>query len=313
MMMQPSPTTAQRDEPDLVSDPLEHDDDWPVPPGRRVELPGRGTTFVRELPGPPGAPTLLLHHGWGATGGLNWYRVFDELARHFRVIAPDLRGHGRGLRSRRVFRLADCADDSAALLLELEAAPAIVCGYSMGGPVSQLLWRNNRDLVSGLVMCATSAGFFPGTRERLVVQGAMTALAGTLRVGTLASRIPFAVRPVRRSRHVSLPAWAQAEFRRHDLRLVFEAGHSIGTYHAPWVKEIDVPTAVLVTTNDRLVDPELQYVMAASIPGAETIELPLNHLACTEDEFAAPLVAACLSVASRAGVLAAPTRDETPR
>jgi pimeloyl-ACP methyl ester carboxylesterase len=277
----------------LMDDQHETEGDWPIPPGRRLELPGRGTTFVRELAGPDDAPTLMLHHGWGATGGLNWYPTFEPLAEHFRIVAPDVRGHGRGLRSRRVFRLADCADDSAATLLELDAAPAIVVGYSMGGPISQLLWRRNRDLVRGLVLCATSAGFFPGTRERIVAQGVMTALAGTMRVGTLASRIPFAVRPVRRSRHVSLPAWAQAEFRRHDVRMVMEAGHSIGTYHARWITEIDVPTVVIITTQDRLVDPEQQYAMAAAIPNARVIELPLNHLACTDPDFVEPLVDAC--------------------
>jgi pimeloyl-ACP methyl ester carboxylesterase len=284
----------------LVMDPTETDAEWPIPPGRRVELAGRGTTFVREVAGPPGAANLLLHHGWGATGGLNWYPTFGPLAEHFRVLAPDVRGHGRGLRTRRVFRIADCADDSAATLLELDAAPAIVVGYSMGGPISQQLWRRHRDLVSGLVLCATSAGFFPGTRERMVMQGAMTALAGTLRIGTLASRIPFQVRPVRRSRHVSLPAWAQAEFRRHDLRMVAEAGHSIGTYHAPWIHEIDVPTVVIVTTDDHLVDPEQQYAMAAAIPGARTIEVSLNHLACTDPAFVAPLVDACCWVRDQA-------------
>lgn len=298
-----------------AEDRAEAEGEWPIPAGRRLELRGRGTTFVREVAGPPGASTVLLHHGWGATGGLNWYPAFEPLAAHFRVIAPDLRGHGRGLRSRRVFRLADCADDSAATLLELGAAPAIAVGYSMGGPISQLLWRRDRDLVRGLVLCATSAGFFPGTRERMVAQGVMTALAGTVRMGTLASRIPFAVRPVRRSRHVSLPAWAQAEFRRHDLRMVVEAGHSIGTYHAPWVAEIDVPTAVIVTTQDRLVDPEQQYAMAAAIPGARVFELPMNHLACTDPDFVAPLVEACDWVNSQAAKVAqaAAASTRTPR
>jgi len=240
-----------------AQDRLEAESDWPIPPGRRLSLRGRGTTFVREVEGPPGAPTVLLHHGWGATGGLNWFPVFEPLAERFRVVTPDLRGHGRGLRSRRVFRLADCADDSAATLLELDAAPAIVVGYSMGGPISQLLWRRDRDLVRGLVLCATSAGFFPGTRERMVV----------------------------------------------------EAGHSIGTYHAPWVAEIDVPTVVIVTTQDRLVDPDQQYAMAAAIPNARVVELPLNHLACTDPDFVDPLVEACEWVNDQAQ--AASTR--TPR
>ncbi len=37
-------------------------------PGRHLDLPRRGRTFVREVPGPAGAPTLLLLHGWAATG-----------------------------------------------------------------------------------------------------------------------------------------------------------------------------------------------------------------------------------------------------
>src|SRR5665213_3571805 len=78
-----------------------------VPLGRRVRLPGRGTTFVREIAGPPGAPTLVLLHGFMASGGLNWFRTFDALSREFRVVAPDLRGHARGC----LLYTSDAADD----------------------------------------------------------------------------------------------------------------------------------------------------------------------------------------------------------
>ena len=47
----------------------------PVPRGRRVALHGRGTVFVREVAGPPGAPTIVLLHGWMASGGLNWFHL----------------------------------------------------------------------------------------------------------------------------------------------------------------------------------------------------------------------------------------------
>ena len=63
--------------------------------------------------------------------------------RQFNVVALDHRGHGRGLQSDEPFRLADCADDVAALVDELGLGPVIVVGYSMGGPIAQLLWRRH--------------------------------------------------------------------------------------------------------------------------------------------------------------------------
>ena len=119
----------------------------PLPLGRRIELPDRGITFVRELPGPTeDAPALLLLHGWIASAGLNWFQTFDALSEHFRVIALDQRGHGRGMRTWKRFRLADCADDAAALIDILALDPVIVVGYSMGGTIAQLLCRRHPHL-----------------------------------------------------------------------------------------------------------------------------------------------------------------------
>ena len=86
-----------------------------LPHGGSVELPGRGTTFARHISGPPGAPVVLLLHGWTANADLNFFTCYRSLGEHFRVVAIDHRGHGRGIRSRKAFRLEDCADDAAAL------------------------------------------------------------------------------------------------------------------------------------------------------------------------------------------------------
>ena len=47
----------------------------------------------------------MLLHGWSATADLNWHPSFGPLSRHFRVLAIDQRGHGRGLRPDGPFRL----------------------------------------------------------------------------------------------------------------------------------------------------------------------------------------------------------------
>jgi pimeloyl-ACP methyl ester carboxylesterase len=278
-----------------------------LPYGRPIELPNRGTTFVREVDGPRGAPTILLLHGWMASAGLNWFTAFEPLGEHFNVVAPDLRGHARGLRARRVFRLADCADDTAETLVQLGTGPVIAVGYSMGGPVAQLFWRRHRDLCAGLVLCATAPGFVPVARDRVVFTSMMAAAAVSTRVGGWAMQVPGVPRVVFNVNRApaTMRAWAAAEFRRHDWRMIVEAGHSLGTFHSGrWINEVDVPTAVVVTRGDRAVSPYLQRNMAASIPSASTFEIDGGHTTCMRQSFGTRLVDACADVAERVRIAA---------
>lgn len=276
-----------------------------LPLGQRIALPGRGTTFVRIVEGPrPDAPTVLLLHGWVASGGMNWHQAFKPLSEHFRVIAPDLRGHGRGIKSHRRFRLADCADDCAALLEELCEGPVIACGYSLGGPVAQLLWRRHRDLVSGLVLGATSSSFIPGLQQRLVFVGMMAVAAGSTRTSQLVTRlpggrlVPLAGAPGKRPE--SMRRWAAEEIARHDLRMVFEAGNAIATFSSRrWIHEVDVPTTVLVTTKDRAVDPAQQMRLVLRIPDAAFQRYEQGHTSPVLPSFGEAITTACRSVAAR--------------
>ncbi len=101
-----------------------------TPVTRLAELPGRGITRVWECAGPPGAGTLVLIHGVACTAELNWGKVLAPLARHFRVVAADLRGHGDGIGAGSRFRLEDCADDIAALAGSLGIGRSVAVGYS---------------------------------------------------------------------------------------------------------------------------------------------------------------------------------------
>ncbi len=276
-----------------------------IPRGRRIELFHRGTTFVRTIKGPPGAPTVVLLHGLAATAALNWHQVFEPLGEHFRVIAPDLRGHGRGIRSSRRFRLSDCATDVAETLRVLDADPAIVVGYSMGGPVAQLLWRDHHEQVSGLVLCATGADFVPGNRERYALIALAQILAGTTRLGGLVTWVPATI--ARRVLNVPgganaspMAVWARKEMSKHNPRMVLEAAHSLATYSSTsWLPTVDVPASVLVTTRDSAVMPVAQFRMAAAIPNAHVNLIDEGHVACVRPDFGRKVTDACLDVQRR--------------
>jgi 3-oxoadipate enol-lactonase len=173
----------------------------------------------------------------------------------------------------------------------------------MGGPVAQLFWKRHRDLCDGLVLCATAPGFVPVTRDRIVFASLMAAAVASTRAGGWALQLPGVPRLTLNLKRTpgTMPEWAAAEFRRHDWRMILEAGHSLATFHSGrWINTIDVPTAVVVTANDRAVSPYLQRNMAASIPSASTFDVADGHVACMKRSFADTLVRACGDVADRA-------------
>jgi pimeloyl-ACP methyl ester carboxylesterase len=279
-----------------------------MPEGRFVKLPGRGTTFVREVEGPPGAPALVLLHGWTATSALNWFPSFEPLGHHFRVVALDHRGHGHGIRSREAFRLEDCADDVAALADQLRIERFIPVGYSMGGPIAALSWRRHHDRVQGLVLCATAARFV-GSRHRdwALAQG-MFGLSLAAGVSPPSWRRHAMVRLVNNhlegSRHAE---WSTAELHRNDPAALLRAGAELGRFDArPWIGRIDVPTAVVVTEDDRVVPVANQLEMARAIPTARVFRVAGEHAVCAlrPERFVPVLLAACQSVAERAALAA---------
>ena len=253
-----------------------------VPAGRFVELPDRGTTFIREAAGPVGAPTVVLLHGLGATGGLNWIWCFEALSSRYRVIAIDHRGHGHGIRTRR-FRLADCADDVAALADVLGIRRLTAVGYSMGGPIAQLLWHRHRSLVDGLVLCATSRNF-SGSRERGVFS-LMPFITAGLRVTPGVARRAVVSR-VLEQRMAGVPQreWVMDELRSGDPAAIAEAAGAIGRFSSrDWIGEVDVPTAVVVTEQDGLVSPIRQRRLAAAIPNARVVSVQGDHGVCVRN------------------------------
>lgn len=271
---------------------------------RTVELPGRGPLWLRDIPGPaPDAPTVLLLHGLGATARLNWGPSFRPLSEHFRVLALDHRGHGRGLTTHR-FRLKDCADDAVHAAEAAGVERMIAVGYSMGGPIASLAWSRHRDRVSGLVLCATSRHFASRATAVAARWALPFAALGARLVPGIAHR-RLLDRMLERIEHPELRDKVTQEFAGHRPATVIQAAGAVGGFSShDWIGEVDVPAAVVVTTRDTLVPPARQRKLAESIPGASVFEVRGDHDACVAkaDRFTPALVDACLDVARRAGL-----------
>lgn len=255
-----------------------------VPEGRMVDL-ADGRTFVVDVPGPrPDAPTIVLLHALGCTAYLTWFGVLGELSKTHRVIALDLRWHGRGIKSPR-FRIADCADDVAGVLDALDVDAAVVAGYSLGGAVAQELWHRHPEQVSGLVLASTARNLRGHVGEKMffpVMTLAMHPLSRVAlrKVEGVAQALP------------DLPTievgdgvdWGRGEFRSTSAWSMPEVLGELGRFNsAPWIGDVDVPAAVVVTAKDKAIPTRRQHRLAASIPGAHEYVAPGGHASIVLD------------------------------
>jgi len=254
--------------------------------------------LVREVAGPAGAPPVVLLHGWTATADLNFCMAYEALGEHFRVLAFDHRGHGSGIRTRRRFRLEDCADDVAELLAVLDVGPAVALGYSMGGAVAQLLWRRHRPAVRGLVLTATASKFKARYNDRLSFLG-LRGLGHLARLTPVQARVWLTNQLYLDRKTATWEPWAIEEAASHDWRMILEAGGAIGRFRsAPWLGELDVPTAVVLTMQDAVVPLRHQIQLFEAIPRAQAWRIDAGHDAIVaRPARAVPiLVEACRSV-----------------
>ncbi|WP_261540178.1 alpha/beta fold hydrolase [Burkholderia multivorans] len=97
-----------------------------------------------------GTPIVLLH-GFPYTW-YTWYKIIPELAKHYTVIAPDLRGLGQSEKVPMGYDLHTLSDDIAALMHELGIQQADVVGHDLGAPVAYMLAVRNSALVRRLVV-----------------------------------------------------------------------------------------------------------------------------------------------------------------
>jgi len=128
-----------------------------------------------------GAPLVLLH-GLFASGEM-FAPLVERLAGSYRLILPDLAGHGRSRNVCGPYCAADLARDVVDILDANVVDQAAVLGYSQGGPVAIQLAHDRPDRVDSLILCCTYAHNTETFRGQLeaVVFGILIAVLGPTR------------------------------------------------------------------------------------------------------------------------------------
>jgi len=96
-------------------------------------------------------PPLLLIHGLGSSSR-DWEKQIEPFAKDFQVIMLDLRGHGQSGKPPGPYNIRMFAEDTVALIRELNIAPLHVVGISMGGMVAFELAVNFPKLLRSMAV-----------------------------------------------------------------------------------------------------------------------------------------------------------------
>jgi len=118
-----------------------------------------GSITVNYAAGPPAGPPLVLLHGFMGRWQ-DWLLILPALSREWRVLAPDLRGHGgTDPAPDGVYRHGDVLADLLAFLEEVVGESAVVFGHSAGVPGAVEAAVRRPDLVRALVLGDFSLDF----------------------------------------------------------------------------------------------------------------------------------------------------------
>lgn len=101
-------------------------------------------------------PDLVLLHPFPAHHGI-WMPVAEQFASRYRVIVPDLRGHGESGVGEGPATMEKHATDLVRILQDANVTRAVFAGESIGGYILFEFWRRHRDRVSALALCNTKA------------------------------------------------------------------------------------------------------------------------------------------------------------
>ncbi|MBK8617892.1 MAG: alpha/beta hydrolase [Anaerolineales bacterium] len=105
---------------------------------------------------PDRAPVLLIH-GSTIDGPTDWGDIAPELAKHYKVLVPDCRGHGHSNNPNMTYSFKELADDAAAFIRALGYERAHVIGHSNGGNVALVTLMDHPDVIQTCIPQAANA------------------------------------------------------------------------------------------------------------------------------------------------------------
>lgn len=113
-----------------------------------------------------GVPVVLLHGGFG--DGRLWAELAKPLDNSYRIVVPDLRGHGRtGGSNRESYSIDLFANDVRELTTALSLDAPVVCGRSLGGFIALVYADRHPDVCSGMITLGGEAPETLTTAERI--------------------------------------------------------------------------------------------------------------------------------------------------
>lgn len=287
----------------IEADP-EHEILSSPPEGRSVAVrTADGTGLHAEVFGPDDAPTIVLVHGWTCSLRF-WAYQLAALSESHRVVAFDLRGHGRSeLATTRDYSTDGFAEDLDAVLRELVPADERVTlvGHSLGA-MTILAWAaNNHDEVERRVGAAALLNMGTGEliTEALVVRLPAVLVRARQLVGRLALSVPAPLPPQptpmtnRLVRYIALSPSASPAQVAFSERMVLTARPTVrartgaSLYHLDLVEAIRslaVPTLVIAGEHDRLTPPIHSQRLFDELPNPKAmIKIPdVGHMAPLE-------------------------------
>lgn len=217
-----------------------------------------------------GLPVVLLH-GFPLSSEI-WAPVASWLQDRFRVIAPDLRGHGSSEAPPGPYTMDDLAEDVVGLADALGLGQLVLGGHSMGGYVAFRVVSRWPERLLGLVLVATraEADSEEGKQRRL---DAIQRIRKEGTEGFLREFLPNLVSEHARRAHPAVVArlWELARLTPDHTLVSCLQGMAGRPDSRPLLGKLTVPVLVVAGEHDAVVPVDAAKAMAEAIPGAQLV------------------------------------------